>query len=104
MPEPFDRLPRYVTVVARQPALRARARAELVERFQYVFACAPESLEELTRTVKTDVIVFVGPEANAVRTSVEPVLSAAPIAGRRVLVVDDPSAATPACLQIALTL
>lgn len=96
-----ERLPRYVTVVARQPAVRARARAELVERFQYVFACAPESLEELTRTVKYDVVVFVGPEAHALRTSVEPVLSAAPAAGRHVLVVDDPSFA-PALVERAL--
>jgi hypothetical protein len=94
MPESLDRLPRYVTVVSRQPAIRARARAELVSRFQYVFACAPESLEELTRAVKTDVIVFVGPEANAVRRSVEPVLSASRMAGRHVLVVDDPLFAT----------
>ena len=98
-----DRLPRYVTVVARQPAVRARARAELVSRFQYVFACAPESLEELTRTVKFDVVVFVGPEAQAVRTSVEPVLSASPVAGRRVLVIDDPSFA-PARVERALAL
>lgn len=103
MPEPFDRLPRYVTVVARQPAIRARARAELVERFQYVFACAPESLEELTRTVKTDVIVFVGPGASALRTSVEPMLSAAPVAGRRVIVSDDPAGAF-ALVERALSL
>ena len=104
MPEPFDRLPRYVTVVARQPSVRLRARAELVERFQHVFACGPESLEGLMRLVKCDMIVFVGPEANAVRTSAEPALSAAPDAGRRILVVDDPAAATPACLQVARTL
>jgi hypothetical protein len=96
-----ERLPRYVTVVARQPADRARARAELVSKFEYVFACAPESLEELTRTVKFDVVVFVGPEAHALRTSVEPVLSAAPVKGRHVLVVDDPSFA-PALVERAL--
>ena len=98
-----ERLPRYVTVVARQPAVRARARAELVARFQYVFACAPESLEELTRTVKFDVVVFVGPEAHALRTSVESVLSARPVAGRQVLVVDDPTFA-PALVERALAL
>jgi hypothetical protein len=101
MREPFDRLPRYVTVVAGPSSVRARARAELVERFEHVFACAPERLEELMRTIKCDVIVFVGPEADAVRASV---MSAVPIAGRRVVVVDDASAATPACVEIARTL
>ena len=66
-----------------------------------MFACAPESLEELTRTVKFDVVVFVGADSAAIRTSVEPVLSAAPIARRRVLVVDDPSFA-PALVEQAL--
>ena len=97
-----ERLPRYVTVVARQPADRARARAQLVSRFQYVFACAPESLEELTRTVKFDVVVFVGPEAHALRTSVEPVLSAARVR-RHVLVVDD-LAIAPSLVERALAL